>query len=67
MNNSGDTVNFTAMILVIAGFGVLLFVYMFIYKRLKVYAQKTANQWDDSMFRLPDLSHVNLSLICKSA
>ena len=58
MNNSGDMVYFTAMILVIAGFGVLLFIYMFIYKRLKIYARKTANQWDDSMldlFKIPFL------------
>lgn len=56
MNSSGNTVNFTAMVLAIAGFGVLLFIYMLIYKRLKVYAQKTVNQWDDIMldlFKIP--------------
>lgn len=56
MNNSGDTVNFTAMILTIAGFGALLLVYVLIYKRLKVFAQRTANQWDDIMldlFKIP--------------
>ena len=56
MDNSENTLNFTAMVLTIAGFVILLFVYMFIYKRLKIYAQKTSNQWDDvilDLFKIP--------------
>jgi len=58
MNNSDNTINFTAMILAIAGFGIILFVYMLIYKRLKFYTQKSENQWDDFMldlFKIPFL------------
>lgn len=56
MNNLGGPVNFTALILVIAGFGILLFVYMLSYKRLKIYVQKTVSQLDDVMldlFKIP--------------
>ena len=56
MDNSESTLNFTAMVLTIAGFAILLFVYMVIYKRLKIYAQKTSNQWDDvilDLFKIP--------------
>ena len=52
MNNSGDTVTFTAMIFAIVGFGVFLFVYMLIYKRLKVHASRTVNQWNNIMLDL---------------
>lgn len=52
MNNLGGPVNFTALILVIAGFGILLFVYMLSYKRLKIYVQKTVSQFDDVMLNL---------------
>ena len=58
MDNSGDTVNFTAIFLMGIVIVVFLFVYMFIYKRLKVYTRKTANQWDDFMldiFKVPFL------------
>lgn len=56
MNNSGDTVNFTAIFLMVVVIVVFLFVYLFIYKRLKGYTQKTTNQWDNFMldiFKIP--------------
>jgi small-conductance mechanosensitive channel len=58
MNNSGDSLNFTAIILMTVVIVVFLFVYMFIYKRLKVYTRKTMNHWDDFMldlFKIPFL------------
>jgi small-conductance mechanosensitive channel len=56
MNISGDTVNFTAIILMVVVIVVFLFAYLLIYKRLKIYTRKTVNQWDDFMldiFKIP--------------
>lgn len=56
MDATGNTVNFTAIFLMLVVIVVFLFVYMFIYKRLKHYTRKTANQWDDFMldiFKIP--------------
>ena len=53
-----DTVNFTAILLMIAVIIVFLFVYLFIYKRLKIYTRKTENKWDDFVldtFKIPFL------------
>ena len=53
-----NTVNFTAILLMIAVIIVFLFVYLFIYKRLKIYTRKTDNKWDDFMldiFKIPFL------------
>jgi small-conductance mechanosensitive channel len=56
MDNTGNTINFTAIFLMVVVIVVFLFIYLFIYKRLKVYTLKTANQWDDFMldiFKIP--------------
>ena len=56
MNNSGGSVNFTAIFLMLAVIVVFLFAYLFIYKRLKIYTRNTTNQWDDFMldlFKIP--------------
>ena len=56
MDNTVNTINFTAIFLMVVVIVVFLFIYLFIYKRLKVYTQKTANQWDDFMldiFKIP--------------
>ena len=56
MTNSGDTINITAILLMLVVIVVFLFVYILIYKRLKVYARKTTNHWDDFMldlFKIP--------------
>lgn len=58
MENTGDTINFTAIILMVVVIVVFLFVYMLIYKRLKIYTLKTENKWDDFMldtFKIPFL------------
>jgi small-conductance mechanosensitive channel len=58
MENTGDTINFTAIILMVVVIVVFLFVHMFIYKRLKIYTLKTENKWDDFMldiFKIPFL------------
>lgn len=58
MSNTYNTVNYTAIFLmffVLIGF---LFVYLIIYKRLKIYTQKTDNKWDDFVldtFKIPFL------------
>ncbi len=56
MDNTVNTINFTAIFLMVVVIVVFLFIYLFIYKRLKFYTQKTANQWDDFMldiFKIP--------------
>ena len=56
MKNTVNTVNFTAIVLMVAVIMVFLFVYMLIYKRLKIYTRKTDNKWDDLMldiFKIP--------------
>lgn len=56
MENAGNPINYTAILLMGVVIVVFLFVYMFIYKRLKIYTQKTENQWDDFMldiFKIP--------------
>lgn len=56
MNDSANSVNFMAISLMAIVIVVFLFVYMFIYKRLKIYTRKTLNQWDDFMldlFKIP--------------
>ncbi|MDP3434410.1 MAG: mechanosensitive ion channel family protein [Bacteroidota bacterium] len=58
MENTGDTINFTAILLMVVVIVVFLFVYMLIYKRLKIYTLKTENKWDDFMldiFKIPFL------------
>lgn len=58
MENAGNTINFTAIFLMLVVIVVFLFVYLFIYKRVKVYTQKTANKWDDfalDIFKIPFL------------
>lgn len=53
-----NTINYTAILLMGVVIVVFLFVYMFIYKRLKIYTQKTENKWDDFMldiFKIPFL------------
>lgn len=56
MIHNDNTVNFTAIILMVIVIVVFLFVYLFIYKRLKIYTQKTENKWDDFIldtFKIP--------------
>ncbi|MBW8334346.1 MAG: mechanosensitive ion channel family protein [Prolixibacteraceae bacterium] len=56
MENTGNPINYTAILLMGVVIVVFLFVYMFIYKRLKIYTQTTENQWDDFMldiFKIP--------------
>lgn len=56
MDNTVNTINFTAIFLMVVVIVVFLFIYLIIYKRLKVYTKKTANQWDDFMldiFKIP--------------
>lgn len=56
MINTDNTVNYTAIFLMIAVIIVFLFVYLFIYKRLKIYTRKTDNKWDDFVldtFKIP--------------
>lgn len=58
MFNTDNTVNFTAIFLMVAVIIVFLFVYLFIYKRLKIYTRKTDNKWDDFVldtFKIPFL------------
>lgn len=52
MNGVGGTVNFSAILLMVAVIVVFIFAYLIIYKRLKVYTRKTVNQWDDFMLDL---------------
>lgn len=52
MTNSGDTINITAILLMFAVIVVFLVVYLFVYKRIKIYTQKTVNLWDDFMLDL---------------
>jgi small-conductance mechanosensitive channel len=56
MSDSANSVNFMAIFLMAIAIVVFLFVYMFIYKRLKIYTRKSLNQWDDFMldlFKIP--------------
>lgn len=56
MNNPGDTINFTAIFLMVVVIVIFLFTYLLIYKRLKKYTLKTVNQWDDfvlDVFKIP--------------
>lgn len=56
MTNTDNTVNFTAIFLMVVVIIVFLFVYLLIYKRLKMYTQKTDNKWDDFVldtFKIP--------------
>lgn len=56
MTNSGDTINITAILMMIAVIVVFLFVYLLIYKWLKIYTRKTVNKWDDfvlDVFKIP--------------
>jgi small-conductance mechanosensitive channel len=58
MINIDDTVNLTAIFLMVVVIVVFLFVYLFIYKRLKKYTLKTDNKWDDFVldtFKIPFL------------
>jgi small-conductance mechanosensitive channel len=58
MDDSFNTINYTAILLMVVVIIVFLFIYLFIYKRLKVYTVKTENQWDDFMldtFKIPFL------------
>lgn len=52
MENSGNTINFSAIILMILVLAVFLLTYFFIYKRLVIYTRKTNNRWDDFMLDL---------------
>lgn len=52
MENSGNTINFSAIILMILVLAVFLLSYFFIYKRLVIYTRKTNNRWDDFMLDL---------------
>ena len=56
MENPSNEINFTAIFLMILVILAFLFIYLFIYKRLKIYTQKTINQWDDlvlDIFKVP--------------
>lgn len=56
MENTGNTINFTAIFLMVIVIVVFLFIYLFIYKRLKIFTKNTENQWDDFMldiFKIP--------------
>lgn len=58
MNDSADTINYTAILLMAGIIVVFLIVYLFIYKRIKIYTRKTENVWDDFMldiFKIPFL------------
>jgi small-conductance mechanosensitive channel len=58
MINIDNTVNLTAIFLMVVVIVVFLFVYLFIYKRLKKYTLKTDNKWDDFVldtFKIPFL------------
>jgi small-conductance mechanosensitive channel len=58
MNNSADTLNYTAIFLMAGVIIVFLFTYLFVYKRIKIYTRKTENIWDDFMlniFKIPFL------------
>jgi small-conductance mechanosensitive channel len=58
MINIDNTVNLTAIFLMVVVIIVFLFVYLFIYKRLKKYTLKTDNKWDDFVldtFKIPFL------------
>jgi len=58
MINTDNTVNFTAIFLMVVVIMVFLLVYLFIYKRLKIYTRKTDNKWDDFVldtFKIPFL------------
>ena len=51
-----NSVNSTAIILMVIVIVVFLFVYLFIYKRLKIYTRKTENKWDNFIletFKIP--------------
>lgn len=52
MENSGNTLNFSAILLMIIVLAVFLLLYFFIYKRLVIYTRKTTNKWDDFMIDL---------------
>ena len=52
MDSTVNTINFSAIFLMVVVIVVFLFVYMFVYKRLKVYTQKTENKWDDFMLKI---------------
>lgn len=56
MENTGNTINFSAIILMLIVLAVFLLLYLFIYKRLEIYTKKTNNKWDDFMldlFKIP--------------
>jgi len=56
MFDTSNSVNFTAIVLMIIVIVVFLFAYLFIFKRLKIFTQKTENNWDDfmlDMFKIP--------------
>lgn len=51
-----NSVNSTAIILMVIVIVVFLFVYLFIYKQLKIYTRKTENKWDNFIletFKIP--------------
>ncbi|HLN72051.1 MAG TPA: mechanosensitive ion channel domain-containing protein [Prolixibacteraceae bacterium] len=52
MENTGSTINFSAIILMTIVLAVFLLLYLFIYKRLEIYTKKTNNKWDDFMLDL---------------
>lgn len=52
MNDAGNTVNITEVLLMFSVIFVFIFAYMIIYKQLKVYTRKTVNRWDDFMLDL---------------
>ena len=52
MNDAGDSVNYTAILLMAVVILVFLFVYLMIYKRLKNYTRKSVYKWDDFMLDL---------------
>lgn len=56
MENSGNTINFAAIMLMTVVLTVFLMAYLIIYKRLKIYTRKSNNKWDDFMldiFKFP--------------
>ncbi|MBB3186596.1 mechanosensitive ion channel family protein [Microbacter margulisiae] len=61
MNTANDTtpntmLDLKAMIIMLTGFILFFFIYQFVYQRLRRFAQKTSNTWDDfvvELFRYP--------------
>lgn len=56
MINTDNTVNITAIFMMVIVIVIFLIAYLFIYKRLKIYTQKTGNKWDDFIldtFKIP--------------